>query len=171
MDVRPYDPDRPGDADALYELKEAFETGLGEGTGTDDKAEKYAAKLTDDYRERYLHWVARCVDEEPRSVTVAQLPPSVCGGAKIFVGYVFVLPETLSMIWDAAVLNEIYVRPEHRGTGLADQLMEEALDVVRDQDLPLDRFVLDVDRGNERAQAFYEKYDFSHWGELVARDR
>jgi ribosomal protein S18 acetylase RimI-like enzyme len=29
--------------------------------------------------------------------------------------------------------------------------------------------VLDVDRGNDRAKAFYDRYGFEHWGEMVAR--
>ena len=80
------------------------------------------------------------------------------------------MPDSLAYVWDAAVLNEIYVRPEYRGTGLADDLMEAVLTVARDQDLPLGRIVLDVDSGNERARSFYDRYGFDHWGEMVARD-
>jgi len=159
--VRPYE---PSDADALWELKRGFETGLGEGTGSEEKREQYDAKLTDEYRERWLDWVARCVDENDRCVQVAERDDGTP------VGYAFVLPESLSFVWDAAVLNEIYVESPHRGSGVADDLMAAALEVARDQNLPLDRMVLDVDRENERAQAFYERYGFEHWGELVARD-
>jgi len=161
MDVRPYDPN--GDADSLWDCKRGFELGLGEGTGDDAKADKYAGKMTDAYRERYLDWVARCTDDDERCVTVAD-------SGEELAGYVFVLPERLAMIWDAAVLNEVYVRPEHRGTGVADDLMDAALDLARSQDLPLDRLVLDVDRENERAGAFYERHGFEHWGEMVARE-
>ena len=161
MDVRPYDPAQ--DRDALGDLKQAFETEIGGETGDEEKRAAYAGKLTDDYRARYLDWVEDCVDSDPRCVTVAE---STAGLA----GYVFVLPERLSMIWDAAVLNEIYVTPTHRGTGAADALMEAAIALARDQDLPLDRLVLDVDHDNDRAQAFYERHGFAHWGEMVARD-
>lgn len=160
MDVRPYDADR--DADALWSLKRAFELGLGAGTGGDEKETKYEGKLTESYRERYLDWVDRCVRDEPRCVTVAD------DGE--LAGYVFVLPSSLSMIWDAAVLNELYVREEYRGTGVADELMDSAVELAREQDLPLDRLVLDVDRSNERAKAFYERHGFEHWGEMVARE-
>lgn len=158
--VRPYE---QRDADALWALKRGFETGLGEGTGSDEKREKYDAKLTDDYRERWLDWVARCVDEDEDCVQVAERDGDL-------VGYAFVLPESLSFVWDAAVLNEIYVEPAYRGEGVADDLMGEAIDVAREQDLPLDRMVLDVDAENDRAQSFYERYGFEHWGEMVARD-
>lgn len=85
------------------------------------------------------------------------------------VGYVFVLPETHAMIWDAGVLNELYLAPAHRGEGLADDLLAAAIDVVTGQSLPMDRLVLDVDPDNSRARAFYECHGFEPWGELVVR--
>lgn len=171
MDVRPVE---DGDADALWELKRGFETGLGEGTGDDAKTTAYEAKLTDEYRTRWLSWVKRCVAEDARSVTVAADGTDGSegdeGGDRALAGYAFVLPESLAFVWDAAVLNELYVRPERRGTGVADDLMAAALEAARGQDLPLDRLVLDVDRENERARAFYERHGFAHWGEMVARE-
>lgn len=162
MNVRPYDPER--DADELWMLKHGFELGLGERTGGDDKAVTYEEKLTDVYRKRYLAWVDTCVADDERLVTVTE---NEAGDG--LVGYVFVLPDRLAMIWDAAVLNEIFVDPEHRGSEVADDLMDAAVGVAREQDLPLDRLVLDVDRGNERARRFYERHGFSHWGEMIAR--
>jgi len=197
--VRPYDPAR--DAAGLWALKRGFETGLGEGTGDEAKADRYAGKLTPSYRERWLDWAARCVDEDADclQVAVAREPSGGADGATggaasdgagrdgggpgagegagrapdaggELVGYVFVLPESLAFVWDAAVLNEVYVVPDWRGTGVADALMRAALACAREQDLPLDRMVLDVDRANERARAFYDRYGFTHWGEMVARE-
>ena len=157
--VRPY---RSTDADALWELKRGFELGLGASTGSDEKTVAYENKLDETYRSEYLAWVGRCVDEEERAVQLAEREAAV-------VGYVFVLPESLAHIWDAAVLNELFVVEEYRGTGVADELMEGAIAVAREQSLPLDRLVLDVDRKNERARAFYERWEFDHWGEMVAR--
>ena len=181
MDIRPYE---SLDAAALWARKRGFELGLGAGTGGADKATKYEGKLDDDYRREWLAWVDRCVDEEPRSVTVAVDDAGGEGSASgdatadlgeetpetALAGYVFVLPESHRFVWDAAVLNEIFVAPAHRGTGVADDLMAAAVDLARDQDLPLDRLVLDVDRENDRAQAFYERHGFDHWGEMVARE-
>jgi GNAT superfamily N-acetyltransferase len=158
--VRPYD---ASDAEALWSLKRGFELGIGQETGGDDKAQTYAGKLTDSYRERWLAWVERCVDEDSDCV---QLAVHEAGP----VGYVFVLPESLAFVWDAAVLNELYLDPPARGTGVADDLMEAALACASAQDLPLDRLVLDVDRENDRARAFYERWGFEHWGEMVARE-
>jgi ribosomal protein S18 acetylase RimI-like enzyme len=187
--VRPYDPAR--DADGLWTLKRGFETGLGEGTGDEGKADRYAAKLTPAYRERWLAWAARCVDEDEGCLQVAVVDgdretgtgdaggngggrtdgdEASAGAEGDLVGYGFVLPESLSFVWDAAVLNELFVAPAWRGTGVADALMRAALDHAREQELPLDRMVLDVDRANERARAFYDRYGFEHWGEMVARE-
>jgi ribosomal protein S18 acetylase RimI-like enzyme len=203
--IRPYDPDR--DPEALWVLKRGFETGLGSGTGSDDKQAKYEEKLTTEYGERYLDWVFWCTKHEPRCVTVAEVESGADGedatddgnddqhatdGAETdegsidgesdntdeapegddpeLAGYVFVLPQQLAMIWDAAVLNEIYVRPEYRGTRIADDLMDAAVGIAEEQDLPLDRLVLDVDRKNDRAKAFYDRHGFEHWGEMVARE-
>ncbi|MEF8773370.1 MAG: N-acetyltransferase [Halobacteriales archaeon] len=170
MDVEPYDPAEPGAPAALWQLKESFERELAGGTGGEAKRAAYDAKLTDAYRERYLEWVRRCVRDDPRSVVVARPSRDPPAEGEGFAGYAFVLPERLAMIWDAAVLNEIYVDPDRRGTGVADRLMETVLATARDQDLPLDRLVLDVDRENDRARAFYRRHGFEHWGEMVARD-
>jgi ribosomal protein S18 acetylase RimI-like enzyme len=175
-EIRPYDAET--DADALYDLKTAFERGLGESTGGEGKAAVYEGKLTGDYRERWLAWVDRCAAADERCVTVAvdEGGEETGGGGRDagldgadLAGYVFVLPERLAMIWDAAVVNEIYVVPEHRGTGVADELMDAAVALAADQDLPLDRLVLDVDPANERAKAFYDRHGFEPWGEMVAR--
>lgn len=166
LTVRPYDPAR--DADALWAGKRAFELGLGEAGGT-EKAASYAEKLTEDYHERWLDWVHRCVADDPGCVLVAVPDHPVEGGPPL-AGYAFLLPERLAFVWDAAVLNELWVAPRHRGTGLADDLFEGVTEHAREQDLPLDRLLLDVDAENERARAFYEHHGFTGWGELVARD-
>lgn len=165
VELRPYEPD---DAQQLWTCKRAFETGIGEGTGDESKGERYAAKLTDEYRENWLSWVDRCVDEQADCVVVAEDGDG--GGSGEVVGYVFVLPESLSFVWDGAVLNELYLRPDHRGSGVADGLMDAALSAARKQSLPLDRLLLDVDRKNPRARAFYERHGFEHWGEMLSRE-
>lgn len=158
MEYRPYDPD--GDEAELWRLKCAFERGL--GSKSEEKRAAYDAKLTEAYAERYLDWVRWCLAREPRSVIVA--------ASEGLAGYAFVLPERLAMIWDAAVLNELYVEPDHRGSGVADELIEAALALAREQEPPLERIVLDVDPENARAAAFYERHGFEPWGEMVARD-
>lgn len=174
MEIRPYDPET--DRSGLYDCKLAFERGIGADTGGEEKAETYEEKLTGTYREEWLAWVDRCVEDDPRCVTVAERGgegATSSNGPKpsdaAVVGYVFCLPERLAFVWDAAVINELYVAPSHRGTGVADDLMESALELAADQDLPLDRVVLDVDRENERARRFYDRYGFEHWGEMIAR--
>ena len=166
-EVRAYDPER--DREGLWALKRAFELELGAGGG-EEKATTYEGKLDSTYRERYLAWVDRCAADE-NCVLVADAGADASGtGDRDLGGYLFLLPERLAFVWDAAVVNEVYVRPDRRGTGLADELMERAVEHAREQDLPLDRLVLDVDHENERARAFYDRYGFVHWGEMVARD-
>ncbi|EMA50989.1 MULTISPECIES: GNAT family N-acetyltransferase [Halococcus] len=162
MNHRPYDPDR--DAAELWECKAAFERELG-GLGAGEKADTYDGKLTEDYRERYLAWVDRCVERDADCVTVAE-----SSDEDGLAGYVFVLPEDLAMIWDAAVLNELYVRESARGTGLADDLLAAAYECARAQDLPVDRIALDVGTKNDRAASVYRREGFEPWGNLVARD-
>lgn len=161
MEPRRYDTER--DAESLWHLKRRFERELGT-LGGSEKSDTYDGKLTDDYRERYLDWVARCVERDPDCVAVADSPD-----ADGLAGYVFVLPEELSLIWDSGVLNELYVSESHRGTGLVDELLDAAIACVENQDLPIDRLMLDVNPGNEPAQNVYERHGFEPWGELLAR--
>jgi GNAT superfamily N-acetyltransferase len=166
-EVRAYDPER--DREELWGLKRAFELELGAGGG-EGKESAYEGKLDSAYRERYLAWVDRCVADED-CVLVAEADEDASGAEPGDLdGYLFVLPERLAFVWDAAVVNEVYVHPDRRGTGLADELMERAVEHARGQALPLDRLVLDVDRENERARAFYDRHGFTHWGEMVARE-
>ena len=161
VEVRRYDP--ATDEDGLWECKLAFERELGATTGDSAKKSAYEGKLDAAYRARYLQWVRWCLEDEPRALQVAVDDGSV-------VGYAFVLPERLSMIWDAAVLNELYVDPAYRATGTADRLLDGAIETASSQDLPLDRLVLDVDPDNERAYGFYRRHGFDSWGEMVAVD-
>ena len=175
MELRPYE---PADGAALWELKAAFERSL--GGANDEKAATYEAKLTDAYRERYLAWADDCVERDPGCITLAVAdgddasgdpePAATAAGDGEAVGYVFVLPADLAFVWDAAVVNELYLAPDYRGTGVADDLMAAAVAHARGQDLPLDRLVLDVDPENERAYAFYERCGFEPWAEMVARE-
>jgi ribosomal protein S18 acetylase RimI-like enzyme len=168
VSIRLYDAD--AEASELWLLKRDFELALGSDTGGDDKAAAYEAKLTDRYRTQWLAWVRRCVDEEPGCVVVADAGNAGETGAGSLVGYAFLLPESMAFVWDAAVLNEIYVTANRRGTGVADALLDAVVAQARDQDLPLDRMVLDVDETNDRARAFYRRHGFESWGEMVARE-
>ncbi|MWG34226.1 GNAT family N-acetyltransferase [Halomarina oriensis] len=157
--VRSYD--HEGDWPGLWDLKAAFEREL--GGANEAKAETYDAKLTEEYRAGYRGWVGDCVSRDPDCITVVEAEGDL-------VGYVFVLPADLAYIWDAAVLNELFLAPDHRGSGLATDLLDRAVAHARSQRLPLDRLVLDVDPKNGRAARVYERYGFEPWGEMVAYD-
>jgi ribosomal protein S18 acetylase RimI-like enzyme len=161
--VRAYDPSSERDRQALWARKVDFETEIGETTGSAEKSSRYDSKLTDEYKRRWLAWVERCVDDDGRCLSLADAGAGVAG-------YVFVLPERLSFIWDAAVVNELYVVPEARGDGVADALFERAIAVAEEQALPIDRLLLDVDPENDRARRFYDRYGFEPWGGIIARE-
>ena len=69
---------------------------------------------------------------------------------------------------DRLVVGEIYVTEPHRGTGLADRLMDRAAADAREQGCGEIR--LDVDVDNERARAFYAKHGFEPYREQLTRD-
>ena len=97
--IPPYDPTANRDRRALWGLKRGFETGIGETTGGADNSSRYESKLTERYRRRWLEWVDRCVDDEPRCLSLGETDGGVAG-------YVFLLPGRLSFVWDAAVVHD-----------------------------------------------------------------
>lgn len=56
----------------------------------------------------------------------------------------------------------MWVHPEHRGSGVADALVQAVVDTAYDQGL--DRVVLEVADENERARAFYARAGFEPTG-------
>lgn len=61
-----------------------------------------------------------------------------------------------------AMLTSVYVAPEHRGLGLADELLDAA--VAAAQELGAGVVELGVHEENARAQRFYEKHGFMGTG-------
>lgn len=59
---------------------------------------------------------------------------------------------------DRVVVCELYVEAGHRGTGLAERLVAHASERAREEGCP--EVALDVDVGNDRAVAFYERLGF-----------
>lgn len=59
---------------------------------------------------------------------------------------------------DRLKIGDLYVREPHRGTGLAGDLVERAVEYAHE--VGIDEFSLDVDVDNERALGFYEKLGF-----------
>lgn len=62
-----------------------------------------------------------------------------------------------------AMLISVYVAPEHRGLGLADQLLDEACAVAA-AELGAGVIELGVHEDNARAKAFYERHGFEYTG-------
>lgn len=61
-----------------------------------------------------------------------------------------------------AMLTSVYVAPEHRGLGVADQLLEAALEAAAE--LGAGTLELGVHEDNGRARAFYERHGFAATG-------
>jgi GNAT superfamily N-acetyltransferase len=81
------------------------------------------------------------------------------GGDDLFEGRIAV---------DQGHLVGVYVRPEHRGTGLTEALFAAALDWSWSREEPvLERVRLFVHEDNGRAQAFYLKSGFTATGGVV----
>lgn len=64
---------------------------------------------------------------------------------------------------DALELHRLYVDSSAKGAGVAQSLMDEALDWARGKGAK--RMYLSVWENNARAQAFYRRYGFAHVGE------
>ncbi|MEJ0060539.1 MAG: GNAT family N-acetyltransferase [Terricaulis sp.] len=72
----------------------------------------------------------------------------------------------------ALELHRLYVEAAEKGAGIAQSLMDEALDWARKQGAPA--IYLSVWENNARAQRFYRRYGFQHVGEhgfMVGRMR
>lgn len=75
-------------------------------------------------------------------------------------GFVEFAPETVSYRQDAdrGVIENIYVRPSHRGDGIGSDLLAAAEDRLRQGGA--DRIVLDVLAPNEAARRFYVRHGY-----------
>lgn len=59
------------------------------------------------------------------------------------------------------VLKRFYVHDKHRGTGIAQKLLEAS--IRKAKEMGLSRLVLDVMKNNQRAIRFYEKNGFTRY--------
>ena len=78
-----------------------------------------------------------------------------------FAGYVLCVVQPSPEPFDSPdrfVIGDLFVREPHRGTGLADSLVDRAVEQAHEEGCQ--ELALDVDVDNERAMAFYEKRGF-----------
>lgn len=94
----------------------------------------------------------------------------IAAGDGTLVGFVTTNLESAPTVFDRPdrlMIGDFYVDESHRGTGLARDLFDRA--VARANELDCEQLTLNVDVGNERAQAFYEKVGFEPYRrQLVA---
>lgn len=79
----------------------------------------------------------------------------------VFAGFITTSVEECPAVFDRPdrlQIGDVYVREAYRGYGLADRLVDRARERARACGCP--EFTLEVDVGNERALAFYERLGF-----------
>ena len=110
-------------------------------------------------------------DPDPDGIDpTAPAPPGVPDPDRDLIAFVSTDVDACPTVFDRPdriVVGDIYVSAAHRGTGLADALLERAVADAREQDCGEVR--LDVDVDNERAMAFYEKQGFEPHREQLTR--
>lgn len=120
--------------------------------GVDLVAEEVAFRLDCLGSESYRAWVAVDGGETDGPIAVADGD---------LVGFVTTDIESSPTVFDTPdrlVVGDLYVREPYRGTGLAADLLDRA--ARRARSAGCEELALDVDVGNDRALAFYEKYGF-----------
>jgi RimJ/RimL family protein N-acetyltransferase len=99
---------------------------------------------------------ARMVPEAPPSATFG----GFAGPALVGIAALFVAPRLKQC--HKGTINGVYVRPEHRGTGLARQLMSSVIAAAQDANLALLHLTVTV--GNEPARRMYLRLGFQPYG-------
>jgi diamine N-acetyltransferase len=142
------------EADALAEL--------GRSTFVDTFGPQYAKADLDHYlEEAYAPSVVRRELENPKRLyRVAEDNGTLVAYCKL--GFEVTLPWTPIAGRSAMELKQLYVRKVHIGTGVAQTLMQWALEEARAR--AFDDMILSVYSENLRAQKFYQRYGFTHVG-------
>lgn len=114
----------------------------------------------------YRLWIAVDGVADPTDGSLTDVDGEFVG----FVGTEIDEPPSVFDRPDRLVVGDIYVRERYRGTGLAGELMDRA--VERAREAGCGELALDVDVGNERAIGFYEKLGFEphRWRMMVDVD-
>jgi diamine N-acetyltransferase len=138
------------DAEALAALsQETFRDTFAHMTGEEDMALFFAAHKTTEA-------FARDIADPGQRLRIAEADGVMIGYCKIGLDCDF--EDWPAHSGKQVALKELYIRSGHQGKGVAQRLMDWALDVGREAEAA--EMVLTVWSGNHRAQAFYRKYGF-----------
>lgn len=111
----------------------------------------------------------RFEDEEQRTwIAIDSTPPD---DDPEFVGFLTAETDASPTVFDRpnrVMVNDLFVRESHRGSGLADDLLGRAAAWATERDA--DQLSLDVHVDNDRARAFYAKHGFSSLRERQVAD-
>ncbi|AGN02512.1 GCN5-like N-acetyltransferase [Salinarchaeum sp. Harcht-Bsk1] len=95
-------------------------------------------------------------------------PDAIAEESADLAGFVAIERQTASPVFDRpdrVVVDDLYVRERHRGTGLARELVD--LGVAEADAHDCDEVTLEVDVDNDRAIAFYEKLGFEPYRQTM----
>jgi GNAT superfamily N-acetyltransferase len=145
FDIRPA---TERDLDALYGCWHAFAVAMADMDPYDELADRDRRAPQDEYRREAL------ADDDRRVLVGTDETDTIAG-------YVTAEREPSPPVFargDRVNVGELYVRPPHRGEGLADRLLDRVVAWGRDRGC--ERLSLSVNVDNERARAFYERRGF-----------
>ncbi len=129
----------------MVQIRRATLSDVGLLTGL---VEQYRAFYLQDNSELTEQFVADRISRDESVLFVAEVDRSLVGFTQCYPSFSTV---SLSVVW---LLNDLFVEPEHRGQGIANQLMDEAESAARDAGAS--RIWLRTAHTNLPAQALYE---------------
>lgn len=126
----------PHDADRLAEMLHAFNTEFDTETpGVEVLAERLRTLLAG------ASTFAVIADDPAAGVALVTLRPNVWSGGPV------------------ALLDEMYVSPEQRGTGVGSAILQQMVEICRE--LGVAAIEINVDESDAGAMRFYERHGFS----------
>jgi ribosomal protein S18 acetylase RimI-like enzyme len=150
-------PATEADLGALYDCWREFAAEMADMDPYNDLADGDLRAVQDDYRrealaddDQLVRLAVTGATDDTRGIDPADL-----------VGYVTAERKVSPPVFargDRVNVGELYVREGHRGTGLADRLLDRAVAWGREHGC--ERVSLSVNVDNERARAFYERRGF-----------
>lgn len=109
--------------------------------------------------------------EEAQHLTVEDFAKRLTNGVtlgafegEVHVGTIYVAVNSRIKTRHQAYIHAMYVAPEARGKGIGAQLIQTALDYLRENEPQVEDVLLSVAVGNAAAKALYEKMGFVAWG-------
>lgn len=161
MDFRRLPADESAIERFIEDLVQPYHRELAETVDTFGLAAEYGEQL-DEQREFWMDSVSDADFEVWVAVDGMADPfAALADTAGEFAGFITTTPRPSPSVFswpDRLVIGDFFVHEEYRGTDLAGELIDRAVERARAEGH--EEFLLNVDVDNERAKAFYEKLGF-----------